>query len=64
MATRGYDIWLSLALLSLTISVFLKQVFAGGALLDFGAGLFLGLALALNLGYLIRRRETGNDRKR
>jgi hypothetical protein len=44
--------WLAFALLALTISVALQQL-TSGSLTDFLAGLSLGLALALNVGYLL-----------
>lgn len=47
------EVWTTLAVIALTVSVAIEHLTRGGAALDFLAGLFLGLAFALSVGALV-----------
>lgn len=53
MMRQKAETWVALALLALIFSVGTRQLVGGSDLVDFLAGLFLGLALALDVAYLL-----------
>ena len=57
------EIMLATGMFSLTIAILLGRFAGTGPIIDFFCGLFTGLSLVMNLGYLIKYRVKYNGKK-
>ena len=60
---KNKEITLIIGMFSLTIAITLDRFAGGGTIIDFLCGLFTGLSLVMNLGYLIEYRIERNNQK-
>jgi len=61
---KNKEVMLTIGLFSLTIAILLDRFAGPGIIVDFLCGLFTGLSLTMNLGYLIIfRMEKGSKLK-
>ena len=61
---KNKEIMLVIGILSLTISIILDRFAGAGTIIDFFCGLFTGISIVMNLGFLIKYRiEKGQMKK-
>lgn len=53
---KNREIMLEIGMISLTITIILDRFAGAGTIIDFFYGLFTGLSLVMNLGFLIKYR--------
>jgi hypothetical protein len=56
------EIMLAIGMFSLTVAVLLNRFAEAGTMVDFLCGLFTGLSMTMNLGYLIKFRLEKNSK--
>jgi len=57
---KNKEVMLTIGLFSLTIAILLDRFAGAGTIVDFLCGLFTGISLTMNLGYLIKFRIDKN----
>jgi len=60
---KNKEIMLVIGIFSLTIAIILDRFAGTGTIIDFLCGLFTGVSLVMNLGYLVKYRIEKNDQK-
>ena len=59
--SKNKEQMLAIGMFSLVIAITLDRFAGAGAFIDFFCGLFTGLSLVMNLGYLIKYRTENNS---
>ena len=59
--SKNKEVMLTIGLFSLTIAILLDRFAGVGTIVDFLCGLFTGISLVMNLGYLIKIRIERNS---
>ena len=57
---KNKEIMLAIGMFSLTIAILLDRFAGAGTIIDFLCGLFTGISITMNLGYLIKLRIEKN----
>lgn len=58
--SKNKEVMLTIGMFSLTIAILLDRFAGAGTIIDFLCGLFTGLSVVMNLGYLIKYRAERN----
>ena len=59
--SKNKEVMLTIGMFSLTIAILLDRFAGAGTIIDFLCGLFTGISLTMNLGYLIKLRIDKNS---
>ena len=58
--SKNKEVMLTIGMFSLTIAILLDRFAGAGTIIDFLCGLFTGISITMNLGYLIKLRIEKN----
>ncbi len=60
--SKNKEVMLAIGMFSLTIAILLDRFAGTGTIIDFLCGLFTGISITMNLGYLIKLRIDKNSK--